>query len=180
MEWRGFTALIEGVAFVGGGRQNHHVLIWLPLAIVVSVLMELWAGFLHGRLWHGVLWSMHGSHHQRRHGRFERNDALSGLHAPIALALILYGCVGEPGVLREVCYGIGLGMTAFGLAYFVVHDGLAHGRLPVGFLKRLPYFQRVVEAHQAHHASRDTAPYGFFFGPAELMRSRRQAGRATT
>jgi beta-carotene 3-hydroxylase len=156
------------------------VLIWLPVSLGVAVLMELWAGFLHGRLWHGRLWNLHGSHHQQRRGRFERNDALSGLHAPIAVGLILYGCVGPAGVVRELCYGVGLGMTAFGLAYFVVHDGLAHGRLPVGFLKRLRYFREVVEAHQAHHASRDCAPYGFFFGPAELHRARRNSRRATT
>jgi beta-carotene 3-hydroxylase len=143
------------------------------VAVVVAVAMELWAGLLHGRLWHGVLWNMHGSHHRPRHGHFERNDALSGLHAPLAVAFILYGCVGAPSALREVLYGAGLGMTAFGVAYFVVHDGLVHGRLPVGFLKRFTYFRRVVEAHEAHHASAHAAPYGFFFGPAELARARR-------
>src|SRR3712207_6170094 len=102
--------------------------IWIPVSLGVAALMELWAGLLHGSFWHRVLWPVHRSHHQRRRGRFEANDALSALHAPIAIALILYGCRGAEGPLREVAFGVGIGMTMFGLAYLVVHDGFAHGR----------------------------------------------------
>jgi beta-carotene 3-hydroxylase len=53
-------------------------------------------------------------------------------------------------------------MTAFGLAYAVVHDGFVHGRLPVGVLGRVPYFRRLREAHLAHHRS-NGGPYGLFW-----------------
>jgi len=157
--------------------------IWLPVTLLVACSMELWAGFLHEHFWHGVLWRVHRSHHRKRRGRFEANDALSALHAPIAVALILYGCQGAPGALREVIFGVGLGMSLFGAAYFVMHDGLAHGRLPVQFLARVPLFARLRDAHRAHHGKGSAVPYGFFLGPQEMRRagqlsSRHAASRA--
>lgn len=153
------------------------VAIWIAVALPVAAAMELWAALLHGRVWHGVLWGVHRSHHRRRVGPFESNDLLSALHAPIAIALILYGCLGEPGALREVAFGAGIGMTLFGLAYVLVHDGLVHGRLPVGWLGRVPYLARVRDAHLVHH-TRGHAPFGLFLGLREIARSTAPA-RAT-
>lgn len=143
--------------------------IWIPVAIAIALAMEPWAALLHGRVWHHRLWPVHRSHHRPRRGRFEANDALSALHAPIAIALILYGCRAAPSVLREIAFGIGIGMTAFGLAYVVGHDGFVHGRLPVAWLARFQYFARVRDAHRVHH-QRGEAPYGFFAGPWTLAR----------
>ncbi len=160
-----------------------HALIWAPVALVVAVSMDLWAAVLHGRVWHGWLWPVHRSHHapRARGARFEANDALSLLHAPIAIALILGGCRAEEGALREVAFGVGVGMSAFGLAYLVVHDGLCHGRLPVRWLLRARYFRGVERAHRVHHTGdAGGAPYGFFFGVRELARAARtrRAARA--
>jgi beta-carotene 3-hydroxylase len=146
--------------------------IWIAVALTVAAAMELWAAFLHGRVWHHALWRVHRSHHARRVGRFESNDILSSLHAPIAIALILYGCLGAPGVLREIAFGAGLGMTLFGFAYVIVHDGLVHGRLPVSGLAKIPYFARIREAHLEHHA-RGREPFGLFLGPREIARAAR-------
>lgn len=148
--------------------------IWILVAAFTACFMELWAAALHKLIWHRALWRVHRTHHRKRHGALEANDALSVLHAPIAIALILYGCVAAPGPVREVAYGVGVGMTAFGVAYAVVHDGLVHGRLPVAFLERFAYFRRVKESHNAHHiGGRDRAPYGLFLGPWELARAAR-------
>lgn len=150
--------------------------IWIPVAVATACFMELWAGALHKLIWHRALWRVHRSHHRKRKGALEANDALSVLHAPIAVALILYGCVAAPGALREIGYGVGVGMTLFGVAYAVVHDGLVHGRLPVSFLERSAYFRRVKESHLAHHTGgRNSAPYGLFLGPWERRRAERLA-----
>ena len=154
--------------------------IWIPVALVTAALMELWAGLLHGRFWHRVLWPVHRSHHRKRLGRFEANDALSILHAPIAIALILYGCMAAPGPLREVAFGAGIGMTLFGLAYLLVHDGFVHGRLPVQVFGRIPFFSRVRDAHRVHHSRGRREPYGFFLGPQELERARRASAAHAT
>jgi beta-carotene 3-hydroxylase len=149
--------------------------IWLPVALLVAVAMDVWAALLHGRVWHVWLWPVHASHHRRRVGAFELNDALSVLHAPIAVALVLYGCRSAPGPLREVVFGVGLGMSLFGVAYVLVHDGLIHRRLPVRFLRHIPGMRALVRAHIVHHAGvAGGAPYGLFFGPFELARANRR------
>ncbi len=162
-----------------------HALVWGPAALVVAVAMDLWAALLHGKVWHGWLWSIHRSHHAplppgRQRARLEANDALSLLHAPLAIALIVRGCVAAPTVARELAFGAGVGMSAFGLGYLVVHDGLCHGRLPVGFLLRLRVIRGIVRAHRVHHTgSSGGAPFGFFFGVRELERRARARALAT-
>jgi len=144
------------------------IVLWVGVALPVFAAMEYWSRHLHGKIWHSALWAVHRSHHQKRRGRFEANDALSVLHAPIAVALILFGCMADPSWGREVAFAVGIGMTLFGFSYLVVHDGLVHERLPVGFLLRLKYFQRVRDAHLMHHTkARGRAPYGLFLGPWE-------------
>ncbi len=150
---------------------------WLmgaAVALVVAVAMEPWARLLHGRVWHRSLWGIHRSHHSRRRGRFERNDMLSAAHAPVAAALVMAGC-NLHGPAAAACIGVGVGMTSFGLAYVVVHDGFVHGRLPVRFLARVAWLRRIRDAHAVHHA-RGAAPYGFFLGARELTQTPRARG----
>lgn len=161
--------------------------IWFAVGVPTLIFMEVWAAVLHGKLWHGPMWSVHESHHRREGwrgesaanpGRWERNDALSFTHAPIAMALIFYGCLATPGMMREVCFGIGIGMTVFGAAYVVVHDGLCHERMPVQGLARYPWLRRVRDAHGVHHRT-GGAPNGLFFGPWVIRREslKRKAAR---
>jgi len=151
-----------------------HALVWLPVAVVVAVGMDFWAALLHGRVWHAWLWKVHRSHHAPRPAgsRLEANDLLSVLHAPVAIALVIYGCRASEGSLREVAFGFGIGMTVFGLAYLVVHDGLVHGRMPVSALLRFRYLRGVARAHRVHHVGpAGGTPYGLFFGRWELART---------
>ncbi len=152
--------------------------IWIATALAAFATMEVWAALLHGRVWHHALWSIHRSHHTKRRGAFEQNDALAFLHAPIAAGLIIYGCDGAPGPLREAAFGFGLGMTAFGAAYVLVHDGLVHRRLPVSGLARVPYLARVRDAHRVHHST-GGPPYGLFLGPLVLARRTAAGAHAT-
>lgn len=157
-----------------------HAVIWVPIAAIVAVLMDVWAGLLHGGLWHRSLWGVHRSHHQPRVGRFELNDAFALVHAPPAMVLILYGCIAPESVHREVLYGIGIGMTAFAVGYGVVHDGLVHGRLPVSGLMKVGFLRRVVKAHRIHHTLPAGKPYSLFFGPTELRIANRLRQRAAS
>ncbi len=145
------------------------VVIWLAVGLPVAFGMEGWARVLHGRLWHGVLWRFHESHHVEQPGYFELNDLFAVFHAAVAIPMMLYGCVGPEGWAREALFGLSLGMTAFGLSYAVVHDGLVHGRLPVAFLRRSAWIRRIEAAHKVHHRDGE-APYGLFRGPAEVRR----------
>lgn len=157
---------------------SEKILLWVVVGLVTAVGMDAWSSFVHGKVWHGPLLRVHASHHRKRRGRFESNDALSLSHAPIAIALVLAGCVLSPSWYREVLFAVGLGMSAFGVAYVVVHDGLVHGRLPVRALERIPYLSRVRACHELHHdGSLGGAPYGLFLGPWEASRARARRAR---
>lgn len=138
------------------------------LAVGAAVGMEYWARWAHKALWHASLWHMHESHHKPRDGPFETNDVFAIINAVPAIGLMLYGFL-FPGILPAFCFGGGLGITMFGIAYMFVHDGLVHRRFPVGPIAEVPYFQKVAAAHQLHHADLfEGVPYGLFLGPKEL------------
>ncbi|KAK4436272.1 Beta-carotene hydroxylase 2, chloroplastic [Sesamum alatum] len=138
------------------------------LSVGAAVGMEFWARWAHKALWHASLWHMHESHHKPREGPFELNDVFAIINAGPAIALLSYGFF-HKGLIPGLCFGAGLGITMFGMAYMFVHDGLVHRRFPVGPIANVPYFRRVAAAHQLHHSEKfNGVPYGLFFGPKEL------------
>ncbi|XP_074560668.1 LOW QUALITY PROTEIN: beta-carotene hydroxylase 2, chloroplastic-like [Curcuma longa] len=138
------------------------------LSVGAAVGMEFWARWAHRALWHASLWHMHESHHRPRDGPFELNDVFAIINAVPAISLMAYGFFNR-GLLPGLCFGAGLGITLFGMAYMFVHDGLVHRRFPVGPIANVPYFRRVAAAHQIHHMDKfEGVPYGLFLGPKEL------------
>lgn len=138
------------------------------LSVGAAVGMEFWARWAHEALWHASLWHMHESHHRPREGPFELNDVFAIINAVPAIALLAYGFF-HKGLVPGLCFGAGLGITVFGMAYMFVHDGLVHKRFPVGPIANVPYFRRVAAAHQLHHSEKfDGVPYGLFLGPKEV------------
>lgn len=138
------------------------------LSVGAAVGMEFWARWAHKALWHASLWHMHESHHKPREGPFELNDVFAIINAVPAIALLSYGFF-HKGLIPGLCFGAGLGITVFGIAYMFVHDGLVHRRFPVGPIADVPYFRRVASAHQLHHTDKfNGVPYGLFLGPKEL------------
>lgn len=158
-----------------------HVDPWFWLSLVSAMIgMEYWSRWVHRVLWHGPLWSGHASHHAPRTGFWERNDIFAVWHALIAAPMVYAGLRWQLAPLA----GVGFGMTLFGAAYFTVHDGFIHGRLPVAFLGRFAWLRRVRNAHHAHHHREHAAPFGLFLGPQELRalqrrRSERPASAST-
>ncbi|XP_027159385.1 beta-carotene hydroxylase 2, chloroplastic-like isoform X2 [Coffea eugenioides] len=135
------------------------------LSVGAAVGMEFWARWAHKALWHASLWHMHESHHKPREGPFELNDVFAIINAVPAIALLSYGFF-HKGLIPGLCFGAGLGITVFGMAYMFVHDGLVHKRFPVGPIANVPYFRRVAAAHQLHHSDKFSGvPYGLFLGP---------------
>ncbi|CAL9146313.1 unnamed protein product [Musa hybrid cultivar] len=138
------------------------------LSVGAAVGMEFWARWAHRALWHASLWHMHESHHRPRDGPFELNDVFAIINAVPAISLMAYGFFNR-GLFPGLCFGAGLGITLFGMAYMFVHDGLVHRRFPVGPIANVPYFRRVAAAHQIHHMDKfEGVPYGLFLGPKEL------------
>jgi beta-carotene 3-hydroxylase len=67
---------------------------------------------------------------------------------------------------------IGMGVTLYGLAYAIVHDGVIHGRLPAVHRASARYLRWLAAAHRVHHLF-GGEPYGMLapLVPA-LLRSR--------
>ncbi|NP_001312763.1 beta-carotene hydroxylase 2, chloroplastic-like [Nicotiana tabacum] len=138
------------------------------LSVGAAVGMEFWARWAHRALWHDSLWHMHESHHKPREGPFEMNDVFAIVNAVPAIALLNYGFF-HKGLIPGLCFGAGLGITVFGMAYMFVHDGLVHKRFPVGPVANVPYLRKVAAAHSLHHSEKfNGVPYGLFLGPKEL------------
>jgi len=138
------------------------------LSVGAAVGMEFWARWAHRALWHDSLWNMHESHHKPREGAFELNDVFAITNAVPAIGLLYYGFLNK-GLVPGLCFGAGLGITMFGMAYMFVHDGLVHKRFPVGPIANVPYLRKVAAAHQLHHTDKfKGVPYGLFLGPKEV------------
>ncbi|MBA0744369.1 hypothetical protein Gogos_006996 [Gossypium gossypioides] len=131
----------------GGEFQLLEMFGTFALSVGAAVGMEYWARWAHRALWHASLWHMHESHHRAREGAFELNDVFAVVNALPAIALLSYGFF-NGGFVPGLCFGAGLGITVFGMAYMFVHDGLVHRRFPVGPIANVPYLRKVAAAHQ--------------------------------
>ena len=132
--------------------------IWVGLLVATFVAMEGVAYLLHRHVMHGPLWVLHESHHRPRSGRFERNDLFGVFFALPSIALIYAGTHGHPLALA-----VGIGMTAYGMAYFGFHDVVVHRRVQ----KQLRSEERIPQAHRAR--APDPPPHAHEAG-RELLR----------
>src|SRR6478609_4052337 len=124
-----------------------HALVWILVAAAGFVAMEGIAWLSHRYVMHGWGWGWHRSHHEPGPGGFERNDlyALFGVALSIALFL-LAGRLQSPAL-----QALAVGVTAYGLMYGFVHDGVVHQRWPFRYMPRNGYMRRLVQAHRLHH-----------------------------
>ncbi|HRH66222.1 MAG TPA: sterol desaturase family protein [Bacteroidia bacterium] len=121
------------------------------LAFVLTFLaMEGVAWTTHKYVMHGFLWSLHESHHRPHKGIFEKNDFFFLMYASIAIVLMYFGY--EEFDFR---FWMGLGVTAYGLTYFLLHDIFIHRRAK--WLEKINsrYFQAMRKAHKVHHKTMD-------------------------
>lgn len=143
--------------------MDNDLLVVSLVCLVTIAVMEGVAWAMHRYLMHGPLWFIHRSHHERRTGWFELNDAYGLLFALASIACIHFGQEGRPVML-----GIGLGLLGYGCVYFLLHDVLVHRRVPHRFTPQDGYLARVVQAHHLHHATRGRdgcVSFGFIYAP---------------
>lgn len=136
--------------------------------LLTLIGMEFVAGWVHRHVMHGVGWAWHQSHHVPRSRGWEKNDVFALFFAPVAAGLVILGARTSWTGL----WGVGMGMTAYGLLYALVHDGLVHQRWPFRFHPRRGYLKRLVQAHRLHHASggkEGAVSFGFLY-PADVRR----------
>ena len=111
-------------------------------------VMEFMAWFTHKYVMHGFLWSLHKDHHKKDHDSwFERNDAFFIFYALVSMVFFYLGAQ------TEFWYGwpLGLGILAYGITYFMVHDIFIHQRFKWFRNANNWYARGVRRAHKIHH-----------------------------
>lgn len=115
------------------------------------LVMEFMAWATHKYVMHGFLWSLHKDHHHKDHKSWwERNDLFFIFYAAVSIGCFIawqyYGFwAGLP---------VGLGIFAYGVAYFMVHDIFIHQRFKLFRKANNWYAKGVRRAHKIHHKHR--------------------------
>lgn len=147
------------------------VLVSIGIVIATFIFMEWVAWATHKYVMHGLFWYFHRDHHVRENkGFFEKNDFFFLIFAIPGAALSIGGWVQDSW---SVTYYIGLGITLYGLAYFLIHDVFIHQRFR--WLKKLdtPYFKAIRKAHHQHHThinKEDGECFGMLWAPKKYFK----------
>ncbi len=126
--------------------------LYLGIILLTYIAMEFVAWFTHKFVMHGFLWSWHADHHlphYEKEGFFEKNDLFFIVFAVPSAASYMLGTF-MPGMLWLLFVGIGISL--YGLTYFLIHDVYIHKRFK--WFKHLDnrYSRAILRAHGAHHA----------------------------
>ncbi len=118
----------------------------ITIILVTFLFMEFTAWFTHKFVMHGFLWSLHKDHHQVEPGFFEKNDAFFLIFAIPSAYCYITGLM-----YQDIRLYIGIGISLYGFAYFVVHEIIIHQRFK--WLNRLNnhYIRAIKRAHKIHH-----------------------------
>lgn len=124
------------------------ILLWIVVFFATFMIMEGMAWFTHKYVMHGLLWKLHKDHHRKDHDHWwERNDLFFVFYAIVSITFFLLWryeglWIGLP---------IGLGILAYGIAYFTVHDIFIHQRFKIFRNANNRYAKGVRRAHKMHH-----------------------------
>jgi beta-carotene 3-hydroxylase len=152
--------------------------ILIVLIAIVAMEFVAWAG--HKYIMHGWGWNWHRDHHEPHDNLLEKNDLFGLVGAAAAISLFTYGYY-----YSLALWWVAMGITAYGVIYTLVHDGLVHQRY-FRWVPKSGYAKRLVQAHKLHHATigkEGGVSFGFVFArdPAVLkqeLKAQREAGVA--
>lgn len=125
------------------------------IVFITFAAMELFSYLVHRFVYHGLLWALHRSHHTPRKGAFELNDIFPAVFAATTIVLMIAGLRAHDG---GDLFAASIGVTAYGMVYFFVHDLYVHRRVKALRL-RIPLLIKVKKAHALHHRY-GAEPYG--------------------
>ena len=143
------------------------------IVVVAFVSMEAVAWASHKFLMHGIFWNLHRDHHKKEsYGFFEHNDFFFLIFAIPGIIALFLG--------REFGYNylfwIGLGITLYGIAYFLLHDVFIHQRIKILRNTDNFYFRAIRRAHKVHHKHLDKEDgecFGMLWVPLKYFRESR-------
>ena len=125
------------------------MIINIVLTLAAFFSMEAVAWLTHKYVMHGFLWTLHRDHHQKEDETFfERNDFFFLIFAlPGITCLFLGTYVNNIAFL----FWIGLGITLYGMCYFLVHDIFIHQRFKIFRNSDSACLRAIRKAHKVHH-----------------------------
>lgn len=145
-------------------------LYFILIFLATYAIMEFMAWFTHKYIMHGFLWSLHKDHHKKDHDSwFERNDAFFIFYAVVSIGCFLLW-------KYEIFWAglpIGIGIFAYGLSYFLVHDIFIHQRFKLFRNANNWYAKGVRRAHKMHHkhvGKKDGECFGMLFVPFKYFK----------
>lgn len=140
------------------------------IALATFILMEGATWIIHKYVMHGFLWFLHKDHHDHSNeGNLEKNDYFFVIFAIPTIALMYLGSLEN---FNYIFY-IGLGIMAYGMAYFFVHDIFIHQRIKVFTKTQKPYFLALRRAHKQHHkhiTKEEGECFGFLYVPMKYYK----------
>ncbi len=140
-----------------------NIILYILIVLATIGVMEFVAWAAHKYLMHGWLWIWHEDHHKphhEKHGFFEKNDLFFLVFAiPSAASYIAGSAV--PGYFW--LFFVGVGISIYGLIYFLIHDVYIHQRFKWFRQLDTKYSRAILRAHGAHHA-KHTKEDGESFG----------------
>ena len=123
-------------------------MIYFLITLAVFLFMECVTWLMHKFVMHGFMWYFHEDHHQPKYANvFERNDIFFVIFALPSIALFYLGA--DAGF--NYLFFIGLGITCYGFAYFMIHDVLIHQRFKWFKNTKNKYLIGLRKAHKIHH-----------------------------
>ncbi|WP_338407897.1 carotene hydroxylase [uncultured Flavobacterium sp.] len=123
-------------------------MISLLIFLATYILMECVTWCTHKFVMHGFLWYLHEDHHQPKYAHvFERNDAFFVIFAIPSILLFYFGA--NAGF--DFRFFIGLGIFAYGMSYFLVHDVMIHQRFKLFKNTKNKYLVALRKGHKVHH-----------------------------
>ncbi len=144
----------------------------ISIVIAAFISMEGAAWLTHKYIMHGLLWALHKDHHKKEStGFFEHNDFFFLIFAVPGIAGLLLGIQDKFSYL----FWIGLGITLYGLAYFLIHDVFIHQRFKIFRKANGRYFNAIRRAHKMHHKHIDKDDgecFGMLWVPMKYFKKR--------
>jgi beta-carotene 3-hydroxylase len=143
---------------------------WIGIFLLAFGGMEFMAWFTHKYIMHGFLWCLHRDHHRKDHDSwFERNDTFFIFYAVVSMSFIM--TASNSSFWQG--WPIGLGIFAYGLTYFLVHDIFIHQRFKMFRNTNNWYARGIRRAHKMHHkhlGKDDGECFGMLFVPFKYFK----------
>ncbi|MEM9547559.1 MAG: fatty acid hydroxylase [Bacteroidota bacterium] len=127
------------------------VVLYTLTVLLTAFVMEFVAYFSHKYLMHGWLWSWHADHHnpKMKEGFFEKNDLFFLVFAIPSMACYFLGSF-VPSL--RILFFVGIGISIYGLIYFLIHDVYIHQRFKWFRQLDSKYSRAILRAHGDHHS----------------------------